>query len=510
MEWFDQLQTFMPHGMCLLWKPELMILHIGSDALIALAYFAIPFGIAQFVSGRTDLDAKHRYLALLFAGFIGLCGVTHVASILVLWYPYYVTEGWLKAVTAAASMATAVFALTLVPALLRLPSAQSLQNEIDDHRVTLSKLDAARASLALRVDATEHELRVAERNYAQSDNLLHTVIEAVPGAIYAKDDRGRMLLANRSALQAIGEPWTFVEGKSVDDFLADKDQAKAIMANDTLVIETGLKQEMEEIISTPSGEPRIFLSTKTPLRNDEGLPSGIVGISIDITERKASELAARRRIEDALSEKTQALEQRDILIREVYHRVKNNLQIVDSFLVLQDRIISDDIAKKALKSLRNRIYALGLVHHQLMSAADFATFDISAFLHELAENLVGGAASDSIELSVHAEPITVGLDFAIPFGLVVTELVTNAMKHAFPLGGGTIAVIVTRVGSDRIMLVVKDNGGGFPNAEPAASSRPAGLGKKIVDGMVRQLNGIVTSRFENGTIVDVLVQEPQL
>jgi two-component system sensor kinase FixL len=110
MEWFDQLQTFMPHGMCLLWKPELMILHIGSDALIALAYFAIPFGIAQFVSGRTDLDAKHRYLALLFAGFIGLCGVTHVASILVLWYPYYVTEGWLKAVTAAASMATAVFA----------------------------------------------------------------------------------------------------------------------------------------------------------------------------------------------------------------------------------------------------------------------------------------------------------------------------------------------------------------------------------------------------------------
>lgn len=504
MGWFDQLQTFMPHGMCLLWRPELMILHIGSDALIALAYFAIPFGIAQFVMKRVDLDVKHRSLALLFAAFIGLCGVTHVASILVLWYPYYVTEGWLKAVTAAASVATAIFALSLVPQLLRLPSAKVLQKEIDDHRATLSALNDARATLALRVDLTESELKQAERNYAKSDKLLRTVIEAVPGAIYAKDQEGRMLIANRSALQIIGKPWELVEGRSDDEFLHDKGQAETIMANDRFVIEKDTVQEAEEIISSPLGSTRTYLSTKVPLRDK----SGIVGISIDITDRKNIENEARQRIEDALSQKTQALEQRDILIREVYHRVKNNLQIIDSFLMMQGRQVGDIKAKEAIKSLRDRVYALGLVHHQLMTADDFSTFDIAPFLNELTDNLVGSTPSGLIEIVVNADPIRVGLDFAIPFGLIVTELVTNSVKHAFPSGRGNITVSVIHDGNSQIRLIVADDGQGSLSAADNTIYTSSGLGKGIIDRLVRQLQGSTNSRFEDGTIVEVCVKGP--
>lgn len=508
MNFLDQLETFMPHGMCLLWRPELMILHIGSDALIALAYFAIPFGIAQFVNARVDLDQGHRRLALLFAAFIGLCGITHVASIFVLWYPFYVTEGWLKAATAVASVATAIFALSLVPKLLLLPSAKALQKEIDDHQATLRELQAARAALARRVDMTESELRRVEANYETSDKLLRSVVETVPGAIYAKDEAGRMILANKSTLNFLGLSWEAVVGKRDDEFIDDAEQAEAIIANDRLVLSGGGIREMEESITLPDGGTRTFWSTKYPMRDDAGRAIGIVGVSVDITDRKKEESDARASIERALAEKVAALEQRDILIREVYHRVKNNLQIIDSFLVLQSRSLSDQRAKDGLKSLRDRVYALGLVHHQLMATADFATFDLSSFLSELVENLAEGSGSSEIALSVTADPLTVGLDFAIPFGLLVTELVTNAIKHAFPAGPGTIHVQVNSIGEDEVMLLVKDDGCGATAPVTGEASTGGGLGKNIITSMARQLRGNVTYSCDDGTRVEVRVKGP--
>lgn len=508
MDFLDQLETFMPHGMCLLWRPELMILHIGSDALIALAYFVIPFGIAKFVNGRADLDQGHRRLALLFAAFIGLCGVTHVASILVLWYPYYVTEGWLKAVTAVASVATAIFAVSLVPKLLLLPSAKALQQEIDDHQATLRALQAARAVLAQRVDMTESELRRVEANYEISDTLLRSVVETVPGAIYAKDEAGRMILANKGTLQFLGLPWEAVVGRRDNEFIDNAAQAEAIIANDRLVLDGGGVREIEESITFTDGETRTFWSTKRPMRDEAGRAIGIVGVSVDITDRKRAEREARASIERALGEKVHALEQRDVLLREVYHRVKNNLQIIDSLLVLQIRSLSDDRAKEGLRRLRDRVYALGLVHHQLMATPNFATFDLSSFLKELVENLAEGSGSSDVALSVSADPLTVGLDFAIPFGLLVTELVTNALKHAFPAGSGTIHIQVTNIEEDEVMLLVKDDGCGT-NARASAGSSGGGLGKNIINSMARQLQGTVTYNHNNGTSVEVRVKGPQ-
>src|SRR4051794_35575581 len=104
MDWVEQVKAFMPHGMCLLWRPELMALHIASDAVIAASYFTIPVAIMVFVQRRADLERSHKAIALLFAAFITLCGWTHIASIVVLWQPVYVYEGWLKAATALASL----------------------------------------------------------------------------------------------------------------------------------------------------------------------------------------------------------------------------------------------------------------------------------------------------------------------------------------------------------------------------------------------------------------------
>src|SRR6202023_1714370 len=111
---------FSPHGLCLLWEPELIWLHVGSDALIAMAYFSIPFALAIFVSKRRDLKFGWVYWA--FGVFILACGLTHVLSIYTLWVPIYGIEGLVKAVTAAASLFTAGALWPLLPKILTIPS----------------------------------------------------------------------------------------------------------------------------------------------------------------------------------------------------------------------------------------------------------------------------------------------------------------------------------------------------------------------------------------------------
>ena len=207
---------------------------------------------------------------------------------------------------------------------------------------------------------------------------------------------------------------------------------------------------------------------------------------------------------------TDALAQRDLLLREVYHRVKNNLQTVDGLIVMQAGQLADPVAKKAFLSLRSRVFALGLVHQQLMGSSNLKTFDFAPFLQELSSNIVEGGAGDEISLSVRAVPLDVGLDFAIPLGLLVTELVTNSLKHAFPDRKGSIDVVLERGDDATVALVVADDGGGGGRAhEPGEHAKPA-LGTSIIRGLVAQLKGTIEVRRENGTRSEIRVPVPVL
>ena len=204
-----------------------------------------------------------------------------------------------------------------------------------------------------------------------------------------------------------------------------------------------------------------------------------------------------RRVAERTAELTAALAQRDLLLREVYHRVKNNLQTVDGLLVMQTRQLSDPEAKQALRSLRDRVFALGLVHQQLMGSSDLKTFDIAPFLRELSTNIVQGGGGRTIALSVEAIPLDVGLDFAIPLGLLVNELVTNSLKHAFSDGEGEIVVNLSRADDGALLLVVADNGKGYRPEDTSDASKVA-LGSKIIRGLVSQLEGVIMIQSRPG------------
>lgn len=212
-----------------------------------------------------------------------------------------------------------------------------------------------------------------------------------------------------------------------------------------------------------------------------------------------------RRVEARTAELAQVVEaqkatlaERDLLLREVYHRVKNNLQTVDSLLVMQSRQLTDPQARTALRGLRDRIFALGLVHQQLMTSADLKTFDIAPFLRELSSNIVDGGTDGEVALSVEALPLDVGLDFAIPLGLLVNELVTNSLKHAFPQGEGEIDVNLSRTTDGGLLLVVADNGQGYSAAPLPPRASRIGLGATIIEGLVAQLEGTIMVESRKG------------
>jgi PAS domain S-box-containing protein len=260
------------------------------------------------------------------------------------------------------------------------------------------------------------------------------------------------------------------------------------------------------------GQPIWARVSSTVVRAATHEPTLSVSVIEDVDERYKMLSAlriAKVELEMVVDERTVALAQRDVLLREVYHRVKNNLQVVDGLLVMQARQLADPAAKTALLELRSRVHALGLVHHQLMHSKNLKTFDIAPFLTELSSNLLSGAAGDGIALSVHAIPLEVGLDFAIPLGLLVAELVTNSLKHAFPQGKGTITVSLDRVEDGSVALVVSDNGRGRSVGDIAHLSR-SGIGTSIINGLVNQLQGTTIMGNEQGARTEIRVAAPVL
>ncbi|WP_309629026.1 ATP-binding protein [Brevundimonas sp.] len=439
-----------------------MLLHIASDGLIAAACFAIPFSIAQFVKSRRDLDSGHRALALLFAAFIGLCGLTHVMGIVTMWQPIYISAGWLKAVTAIASVVTAIALHRLIPRLLAIPSPKALQLEIEARRIIADELDAARAQLALRVDHTEGELRTAVQQQQQSDALLRTIVETAPGLIFPKDLEGRLLLANKATLAVIGKPWVEVERKTDREFLDHPDRGEVIMTRDRAIMAGGVAQELEENAEHPVKGARTWLSTKTPMFDADGLVTGLVGMSFDITEPK--QLEARLRQESRLSAMG---EMAAALAHELNQPLGSIINYVEGCRILVARESSNSpLLGQFDKAIGEALRAGQIIRH----LRSFVSSDDNVRLPEVLPVLVDeacafsllGASSPDVALDIrHDGPETKVLVDRIQIEQVIHNLIRNAIEATAHATRPVLQVRTARFSDEMAVISIADNGAGL-------------------------------------------------
>jgi two-component sensor histidine kinase len=250
-----------------------------------------------------------------------------------------------------------------------------------------------------------------------------------------------------------------------------------------------LVRNFEEVVVRNDGSRIDMLSHAAPILDHDRVCRGAVGVFLDITERKAAEQALKA-----------SLLEKQVLLQEVHHRVKNNLQFIVSLLRLQGAEMRNPALSEALDETRQRVHAMALVHEKLYRAGDFSRLDYGSYLRELVAALARMMSERvaPVEFSVQADAIGLETGAAVPIGLVVNELVANSLKHAFT-DGRTGRVTITLHGDpDRgYDLTVRDNGVGAPGVfEPAARHS---MGWRLVDMLVRQLDGTIQMNHAGGT-----------
>ena len=240
----------------------------------------------------------------------------------------------------------------------------------------------------------------------------------------------------------------------------------------------------------------LFIS---PVTNEEGEVQFFFASQVDFSERREAQglmQAEKDRFERAVKDRTvqleKALEAKNVLLHEVDHRVKNNLQMISSLIVLQLRKIPDQPIRDSLTAMLERVEALSTVHRRLYQSDDVSRFNIAEFIRDLVRDLVATSPAQ-VTPSFDLDPIEIPAEQAAPVALIINELVTNALKHAFPIDGeGTISLSVKRL-DDRFHITVADDGVGMAG-KPDGST----FGATLVKALARQLDGTVEWKFGDG------------
>jgi PAS domain S-box-containing protein len=509
---------FSPHGICLLWEPELIWLHVVSDAVIALAYFSIPFALAIFVSKRRDL--KFGWIYWSFGIFIMACGLTHILAIYTLWVPVYGIEGIVKAATAMASIFTAGMLWPLLPKLLAIPSPFELR-----------QVQAALEEEEIKGRDSEHMLqqfRQAQQVSRESMARLTAVVETAVDGFILIDARGRILLFNPACERLFGYRADEVFHENVkmlmppayslqhDDYIRN-----FLQTGERKII--GIGREVTGLRKDGSTFP-MDLSVGEAKQDGESI---FVGIIHDLTARKHTEEQLRQ------AQKMEAVGQ---LSGGIAHDFNNLLTVIvgnaehlgEELKSRQDlRQIANDICQAAERGAELAQRLLAFSRRQLLQPIAIDCHDLLGSMQKLLMRTL----RENIEIRIAFDAAAV-LAFADRAQLesAVLNLALNA-QDAMPEGGHlTLGAGVASLDDhyqslhpeiepgEYAVIAVTDGGEGM-TAEVAAHAfepfyttkevgKGSGLGLSMVFGFVKQSNGHVSIYSEPGLGTTVRIYLP--
>ena len=341
-------------------------------------------------------------------------------------------------------------------------------------------------------DVTERKR--AEQAVEESERRFRAIFETAQEVIFLKDTDLRYKLVNPATEKLFGMSAADITSHA-DAELFDQEGADACADSDRRVLAGEVVEE--ESARNVGGKAIVFHTIKVPIRNESGAIIGICGIARDTTER--------RRMEEALRT---SVREKEVLIKEVHHRVKNNMQIISSILSLQSGSIRDPGARECLAECQNRIRSMALVHEKLYRSGNLSRIDFAEYLRSLSAALFHSCRTDAerVRLDFEAAEVSLDVNTAIPCGLVANELIINALKHGFPAGrSGRLRVGLDAVGDGRFRMVVADDGIGFPKDLDFRMTESLGL--QLVTLLVDQLDGTIELDRAGGTSFTVTFPE---
>jgi PAS domain S-box-containing protein len=366
------------------------------------------------------------------------------------------------------------------------------------------------------LEAQSEELHAQALNLAEGRARLQAIIDSVPEAILVADEQGQVVLANPAAERLFAAPRSGLVGLEYYAKVPRYNQDHAPIDPQHLplfraAVHGETHRNIPMALLWPDDQWRDVLTSAVPIRDERGRVYGAVSIYQDITERVQAESqrdAMLQQVEAALAEK-------EVLMREIYHRVKNNVQALIYLMDMQIDHISDEGTRQMIHELQERARTMALVHEKLYQSQNLAQIDFGDYLHDLVDNL-SRAFRDGRPITWHinAESILMGVDTAIPCGLIVNELLTNALKYAFPGNhpcmerGETECEIWVdfRADGEQLTLVVGDNGVGLPPGTDRHTTNSLGL--QLITVLAEyQLGGRVEVDTQAGTTFKITFTE---
>ncbi|MDP9190090.1 MAG: PAS domain S-box protein [Acidobacteriota bacterium] len=318
---------------------------------------------------------------------------------------------------------------------------------------------------------------------AQLDPKFQTFLEAAPDAIVVVDGSGIIVAVNALAGTMFGYESDQLLGQPIEVLVPERFRPRHV-------------EDRQTYSSSPRTRPMGAGRTLTGrTRDGSEFPLEISLSPMHLEDRTLTmssvrDVTERRRAQELMQA---SLREKEALLREIHHRVKNNLQITSSLLRLQEGAIGDPQAREVFAGTQHRIRSMALVHEKLYPSTNLSQIDFADYIRTLGDLLMKSFAPDPapMTLRVGGAMVLLGIDVAVPCGLIINELLSNALKHAFPdERRGTIAVELEDCGDGICQVLVRDDGIGLPpNLDPATVTT---LGLQLVAGLVQQIDGTLT------------------
>lgn len=333
------------------------------------------------------------------------------------------------------------------------------------------------------------ERKRAEKALQESEDRYRRLVELSPDIITILSDTGIIFYLSPSIERSFGYRSEELIGKNISELIHPDDLPGFFEVFIRKIQDPNTTSSIEFRARHKDGTWRILESIGKKLPH--GLVvTGMVLNSRDITERKRDEEQIRS-----------SLHEKEVLLREIHHRVKNNMQVLSSLLRLQSDFCKDKNVIEMFNESRNRIISMSLIHEKLYLSKDFTKIDLKGYINEMVNGLFQSYClnKSKIALKIYVEDVPLGIESAIPCGLIINELVTNSLKHAFPGDrNGEIKIILRMAEENMIELVVSDNGIGIPKS--LNMQKIESLGLHLVTMLAEnQLMGKMNMNLNNGT-----------